>query len=278
MHTSDGIHTLNMNCELANGETLALFGPSGRGKTTVLNMLAGLATPDRGEIHYNDRCWFNSHTGVHVKAAHRRVAFMFQDYALMPHMTVRENLLFAQRTTKDPQRVDHLLSVVQLDNLAQRYPHQLSGGQQQRIALMRCFVDSADLYLLDEPLSALDRESRLSLMHWLGKQLKTLNAMTIFVSHDLADVFFLAQKVALFEPNNVRILTPQALLPHNAMPGRFSLTGQIIAKRSLALNTHITVAVGQEVVSTLVATDAADQYQIGQYVCLQINGSSVVLG
>lgn len=277
LNTAEGRQTLAFSAALRSGETLALFGPSGRGKTSVLRMLAGLLTPDQGIVRQHDRLLFDSSQGINLPPQKRRIAYLFQDYALMPHLTVRENLRFAQRQA-NPARIDELLEIMQLGNLQQLFPRQLSGGQQQRVALARCFVEPADLFLLDEPLNALDSALRLRLMHWMSQQLRQWQAQTLVVTHDLAEVFFLATHVAHFDVDGVRLCRPDELLPRPNTPGRFAVAGQIVRLEPFALNTRVSVAIGQDVISTLVDAARASSLQLGQKVQLFVNGSSVVIG
>jgi molybdate transport system ATP-binding protein len=203
----------------------------------------------------------------------------FQDYALLPHLSARDNLRFVRtHATKESERqIEALLERMDLAGLADRKPSRLSGGQQQRLALARCFVQPADLYLLDEPLSALDRNTRVALTDWLKEELQSHNACAIVVSHDLAEVFALADDVLLFEAQGVRLVPPRALLTAARSPGRFQLSGQILALEPHPLHVHVTLAIGQETLSTLVPHEAASTLRVGHYVSLRINGSSVVL-
>lgn len=152
-----------LNLDIQEGEMIGLLGPSGSGKTTLLRIIAGLEGSDSGQIHFGNR----DVTQVHVRD--RRVGFVFQNYALFRHMTVADNVAFGlevipkkQRPSKAEiqKRVSHLLEMVQLGHLAQRYPEQLSGGQKQRIALARALATQPEVLLLDEPFGALDAKVR----------------------------------------------------------------------------------------------------------------------
>src|SRR5262249_18257615 len=140
-----------------------LFGPSGSGKTTALRCIAGLERPDRGYIRFGNETWFDSERGIFVPPQKRRVGYLFQDYALFPHLTVAQNIGYGLRGISRAERalhVERIMSVLGLTCLVDRYPKQISGGQQQRVALARAVVCRPRMLLLDEPLSALDAPTR----------------------------------------------------------------------------------------------------------------------
>jgi ABC-type Fe3+/spermidine/putrescine transport system ATPase subunit len=189
-----------VSLEVSPGACLVILGPSGCGKTTLLRVIAGLETPDTGEI------WLGSvrvtDAGRSLVAPHeRRIGFVFQDLALWPHLSVRQHLEFvlqAQRVAPAARaaRVAEALGVVRIDPLVDRYPHQLSGGEQQRVALARSLVGEPRILLLDEPLSSLDPELRSMLRQELVRLQHTLQLTTIYVTHDREDASVLADSIA----------------------------------------------------------------------------------
>lgn len=177
---------------------LGLFGASGSGKSMTLKCLAGIESPDQGFISIGDRVLFDSERKINIRPQQRRTGYLFQSYALFPNMTVRQNIMAGLRTGDRKERNHILESCIesyQLKGLEERYPHQLSGGQQQRVALARIIASKPDILLLDEPLSALDEELRLSTEEEISKVMDRASG-TIFVSHSRREVFSLCDEVA----------------------------------------------------------------------------------
>jgi len=202
MLTSEGKSLLKVDLEIADNELFCLFGHSGAGKTTLLRILAGLFKPDRGCISYNGEVWFDSDKKINLSPQQRNVGYMFQDYALFPNMTVRRNIEFAQKI-KTPEEVEKLLNHFGLEALQKQYPTKLSGGQKQRVALARALAAKPNLLLLDEPLSALDEEMRLSLQDEILKAHEMLNSVTLLVSHDKEEVRKMASRVIVLRNGSV---------------------------------------------------------------------------
>jgi ABC-type Fe3+/spermidine/putrescine transport system ATPase subunit len=181
-----------------------LVGPSGCGKTTTLNIIAGLSQPDEGTVLI-DNALVDGRIGeriVHVTPSERKVGYVFQDYALFPHMTVRENVSYglkARHLQREhvKKRTHSLLELVGLLDHSEHYPAQLSGGQKQRIALARALATEPDILLLDEPLAALDPRTRESLRVELRKMLGTLDVTSIYVTHELAEAYAVSDKIAV---------------------------------------------------------------------------------
>ena len=183
-----------------------LFGPSGSGKTTALRCIAGLERPNRGYIRFGNETWFDSERGIFVPPQKRRVGYLFQDYALFPHLTVAQNIGYGLRGISRAERalgVERIMSVLGLTCLANRYPRQISGGQQQRVALARAVVCRPRMLLLDEPLSALDAPTRDQLRRQLRHSLEELRTPGLLVTHDRMDALALGDHMVVLEDGRV---------------------------------------------------------------------------
>jgi len=221
----------NVSLDFPSGELVALLGPSGCGKTTLLRIIAGLETPDSGNIILD---------GADTSATpvrDRQVGFVFQHYALFKHMTVFDNVAFGlnvknrkERPSKDEidHKVHELLQLVQLDWLHDRFPAQLSGGQRQRIALARALAVQPKVLLLDEPFGALDAKVRKELRRWLRKLHDELHITSIFVTHDQEEALEVADRVVLMNQGNVeQIGSPDEVYDHPATPFVYGFLGNV---------------------------------------------------
>lgn len=252
LQTASGILPMDIVFSARKGTITAVTGPSGSGKTTLLRQIAGLVHPDHGSIQFGDDLWLNTTAKFSLAPQHRSLGFVFQDYALFPHLTVKENLLFALDKSADKKIVDDLLNAVELTQLAERKPHQLSGGQQQRVALARALVKKPDLLLLDEPLAALDHNMRRRLQEYLLKLQKQHGFTMIIVTHDLGEIFRMAQQVIVIE--NGQIInqgTPsEVYLPKQKTDEQLVLFGEVLT--CIVFDDHLLVtALIQQTVRTL---------------------------
>ncbi|ECP5955579.1 sulfate/molybdate ABC transporter ATP-binding protein [Campylobacter jejuni] len=192
INTAKGKKQLELNTCLKANEITAIFGESGAGKTTLLKIIAGLIKPEFGCIEVGDELWLDTQKNINLAIQKRKIGFVFQDYALFPNMSVKENISYAA-TSK--QKVEELLSLMNLENLAKIYPKNLSGGQAQRVALARALAREPQILLLDEPLSALDFKMRSFLQDELVKILQHFKITTLLVSHDLAEIYKLSHRI-----------------------------------------------------------------------------------
>lgn len=189
----------------------ALFGPSGCGKTTVLRCLAGLEQPEQGAIAFGDEVWFDQQQGVCRAPQQRGIGYLFQEFALFPHLTVADNVGYSLHSLAADDRrrqVAEMLERFGLTGLERRYPRQISGGQQQRVALARTLISRPRLLLLDEPLSALDAMLREQLRRELRQLLAGFRLPVILVTHDREEVLALADQVAVFDGGVMRPAAP----------------------------------------------------------------------
>jgi molybdate transport system permease protein len=171
---------------------VGLLGASGSGKSMTLRMIAGISTPDRGRIALNGRVLFDHDAKVNTPAARRRIGFVFQDYALFPHLTVAQNVGFGLRALPEPEqraRIAKQLELLHISDLAHRYPKEISGGQRQRVAIARCMAIEPDALLLDEPFAALDPHLRRQMEEQLRATLADYNGVVVFVTHDMEEAF-----------------------------------------------------------------------------------------
>jgi len=211
---SDGPFRLDVDLSVAAGEFLVLTGPSGAGKTTLLRMIAGLARPLRGVVSMAGRVWSDTARGIDLPVRARPLGFVFQDYALFPNMTVAGQIGFALHDLPRRDRADRvaeMLDLAGLTGLAAAYPAQLSGGQKQRLALVRALARRPKLLLLDEPLSALDPDTRARLQGELRRLHAHFGATTLMTSHDPAEAKRLADRVLRLEAGQLN--TPHLTHP-----------------------------------------------------------------
>ncbi|MGE0716032.1 MAG: ABC transporter ATP-binding protein [Alphaproteobacteria bacterium] len=195
--------------EIGNGEIVSLLGPSGCGKTTTLRIVAGLIEQDAGDL------WFGDRLVNDVPPERRNAAMVFQNYALFPHMTVRQNIAFGLEVRKLPRaeiesRIARVLDLVKLPGTADRLPKQLSGGQQQRIAIARAVATEPDVLLFDEPLSNLDAKLREYMRFELRKLLEQLRITTLYVTHDQAEAMVISDRIVVMDKGSI----VQADAPH----------------------------------------------------------------
>ena len=199
----------------AGSEVVALFGPSGAGKSLTLQCLAGLARPDRGRIVVGGTVFYDSDAGIDLPTQQRRLGYVFQSYALFPHLSVEENVGFGLRgrpRDERRRRVGEVLDRLDLRGFAARRPRELSGGQQQRVALGRALAVNPELLLLDEPLSALDAPLRRQLRRDLVAVVREWRKPTVLVTHDLAEAFQLADRIVVYEAGRIVQVAPKAEL------------------------------------------------------------------
>jgi sulfate transport system ATP-binding protein len=221
----------DVDLHVETGELLALLGPSGSGKTTLLRIIAGLESADGGTVG------FHGQDATETHARERQVGFVFQHYALFGHMTIFENVAFGLRVRPRRQRlpepairrkVNSLLELVQLDWLADRYPHQLSGGQRQRIALARALAVEPRVLLLDEPFGALDARVRQELRRWLRRLHDEVRMTSVFVTHDQEEALEVADRIVVMNHGRIeQVGSPDFVYDHPATPFVVEFLGHV---------------------------------------------------
>lgn len=185
---------------------IGILGASGSGKSMLLHSVAGLITPDHGKIVLNDQSFFDSEKRIDLATRERRVGFLFQNFALFPHLTIAENIGFGLDglpKSKRKQKTDALMAMFNIGDMAGRYPSQISGGQQQRVALARALAVEPDILLLDEPFSALDNHLKNNLMQEMRLSLQKFSGTTLFVTHNVEEAYRLCDRIAVLDNGQV---------------------------------------------------------------------------
>jgi molybdate transport system ATP-binding protein len=203
-----------------SGDRVGIFGPSGSGKSTLVSMLAGFLKPDSGEILLDGETLFSASRKVNIRPEQRRIAMVFQQHSLFPHLNVRSNLLYGYNRCKASHRsihLDALAAVLQLDDLLERDITTLSGGQQQRVSLGRAILANPRLLLMDEPLSALDDTLRFQIIPYLRSVSEQFGIPYLFISHSLVEMRLMTDTVLAFEKGNMVGQTTSEQLARNRM-------------------------------------------------------------
>ena len=191
---------MNAAFQTRNTGITALFGPSGAGKTSVINMVAGLSRPDKGRILVRDRVLFDSDHGINLPPEKRSIGYIFQDGRLFPHLTVRGNLTYGMKLTPRSQRfigIDQVVGLLGIEHLLDRRPARLSGGEKQRVGIGRALLTSPRLLLMDEPLASLDLARKSEVIPFIGKLPAAFSIPIIYVTHSVDEVLQLADDIVL---------------------------------------------------------------------------------
>lgn len=209
--------TVDVSFEAGN-ELVVLFGQSGSGKTTTLRCIAGLEKPNGGKITVNGTVYFDCHKRIDLPPQKRSLGYVFQNYALFPHMDVKKNITYGLKGRTDQEkerRMKEMLQLLHIEGLEDHYPSQLSGGQKQRVALARALAPGPDILLLDEPFSALDMIVRMKLRERIKLIQKELNIPVLFITHNPVEAFTLADRVVVYHEGTVQQTgTPEEVFYH----------------------------------------------------------------
>ncbi|HEC2889312.1 sulfate/molybdate ABC transporter ATP-binding protein [Campylobacter jejuni] len=260
INTAKGKKQLELNTCLKANEITAIFGESGAGKTTLLKIIAGLIKPEFGRIEVGDELWLDTQKNINLAIQKRKIGFVFQDYALFPNMSVKENISYAA-TSK--QKVEELLSLMNLENLAKIYPKNLSGGQAQRVALARALAREPQILLLDEPLSALDFKMRSFLQDELVKILQHFKITTLLVSHDLAEIYKLSHRILeLSDGKIIKDFPKNEFFTHSNISAKLRLSATLLEIKKSDILVVLTLLLNQDIIKiTLSEEEFLKAYQ-----------------
>ena len=269
LRSASGAMLLDLELKVADGDLLTLYGRSGAGKTSLLMMLSGLMRPDRGRIVVRGKVWTDTEKGIRLKPQQRNVGMVFQDYALFPNMTVRQNMTYALRDLRQDREISHLVEIMDLGDLQDRKPDTLSGGQKQRVALARALVNKPDLLLLDEPLSALDPEMRGKLQHYILEVHREYGLTTILISHDVTEIIRMSDYVVEMDRGKIlRRATPGEIFTSEKLNAKFQFTGEVMKMTRQDFIVIVTVLVGRELVKVVANDSEVEGMQVGDRVLI----------
>lgn len=263
---------LDVSFEIPRGKIAVLFGPSGAGKSTVLRLIAGLEIADSGKILHGDEVWLDDARRINVAPQQRSIGFVFQDYALFPHLTVEKNVAYGVKGKESAKTVKELISLIGLSGYEHCYPAQLSGGQKQRVALVRAMARNPGLLLLDEPLSALDWETRARLQTDVKQIIHRFQSTALYVTHDISEAYKLADYVIVLESGRVvKQGTPEDVFLGKRLSARIQIAGKVVGIEHDVIMSTVTVLHADQFFKALIDREEIDG------LCLQA-GDDVVLG
>ncbi|RAX52253.1 molybdenum ABC transporter ATP-binding protein [Helicobacter sp. 16-1353] len=263
LNGANGEMLLEVNTEIQKGEFISIFGKSGAGKTTILRILSGLDSPKEGEIIVNGEVWFSKNKRINLPPQKRKIGFVFQDYALFPHLNVYKNLCFGLKDKSELHKVDEILEIMELNFLKFRNPSELSGGQKQRVALARALVYESRILLLDEPLSALDNDMRFVLQEEIIKLHRHFGLTTILVSHDISEIFKLSNRILHIE--NGKITNDgdiNSIFGRENLSSKFSFSAKIIDIQQSGIIFIVRILINNTI-ATITMDNEAKNYKIG---------------
>jgi molybdate transport system ATP-binding protein len=272
--------TLDVSFQIPPGKVTALFGPSGVGKSSTLRIISGLEKADEGAVSYGEEVWFDKAQGIHLPPQRRPIGFVFQDFALFPHLTVEKNVAYGIKEKRRLKEIKDFIALVGLSGYELHYPHQLSGGQKQRVALIRALARRPELLLLDEPLSALDWETRRQLQDDLKRIIREFYVTTIYVTHDVTEVYKLADYVIVLDLGKViKQGTPEEIFLGKKLSTRIQIAGKVVHMETDSIMAAVTVMHEDQYFKTLIDNEDVCQMnlKIGDDVVIGAKSSDVIL-
>ncbi len=271
---------LDVSFDIPRGKITALFGPSGAGKSSVLRLISGLEIAEQGFISNGNETWFDREKGIHLNPQQRSVGFVFQDYALFPHMTVQKNVAYGIKEKRRREEIKDLIAIAGLSGYERYYPAQLSGGQKQRVALIRAIARKPDILLLDEPFSALDWQTRVQLQEDVKNIIKQFNVTTLYVTHEVTEVYKLANNVIVLESGKeVKRGTPEEVFLGKRLSTRVQVTGKVVGIEHDSIMASVTIIHADQFFKTLIDTEELKSLnlRIGDDVIVGVKSSDVIL-
>ncbi|CAD7289073.1 Vitamin B12 import ATP-binding protein BtuD [Campylobacter majalis] len=273
LNGANGEFVLNANLQINRGEFVCLYGKSGSGKTTILRLLAGFETPDSGEIVVNGVKFYSGSKSLPPQK--RNIGYLFQDYALFDNMSVYKNLLYAKNDTK---KADELLYKMDLALLKNAKIQKLSGGQKQRVALARALMRDPEILLLDEPLSALDIKTRENLQEYLAKIHAQHNISIILVSHDVAEIYRLCERVYVVDDGKIQsALSPKELFLKQLGSQKLAFNAKILELNESDSVSVAIVLVANQLCKVVLSQTEADGLRVGDDVMLSAKAFAMSL-
>ena len=267
LKANGGTMQLDIDCEIKKGDFVTIYGPSGAGKTTLLRIIAGLIQPESGVIEVEGKTWYDAAHSINLRPQLRSTGLVFQDYALFPNMTVRENINYAFTTRSEDDTFAKVSELMELSDLLDRKPNTLSGGQQQRVALARSIISMPEILMLDEPMSALDIDMRLKIQDYLLSAHKKFNLTTILVSHDVGEIFKLSNKVFMLKEGKiVKQGLPADIFVSKNNSGKFQFVGEVLDIAREDVIYILTILIANNLVRVVADESIANDLNIGDKV------------
>ena len=240
--------SIDVDFSLKKGSFNALFGDSGSGKTTILNVIAGIKYADRGKISVLDNVWLDTAAQINLAINKRKIGVVFQNSILFPHLTVYENLVFSKEKNDSLELMNELIELFSISDLLKQFPENLSGGEKQKVAIVRSLIRNPDLLLLDEPFSAVDFQQRKELQDALLQVHQKLKFTALVISHDIEEVVRLSDNIFMLDKGKVIKNGPAlALFENKEEDTTISLTGIVVSVEQLGRNQKIRILVGNEI-------------------------------
>lgn len=260
---------LELDFEAKSGQVVTVYGPSGSGKTTFFRLLAGLEKPDNGKIVMGDTVWFDAAQKIDLSPQKRSIGYVFQDYALFPNMSIRENLEFGLPKGASKQIIEELIDIVELGELLERKPATLSGGQKQRVALARALVQQPKVLLLDEPFSSLDDQIRFKLLKYLIKVHQKYQFTVFMVSHQLSEILYVSEQVMCLDNG---IITKRGdvrtVFFNENISSKMNLVGEVVSITKADIVYRLDVLSQNSLFSVIVTEDDVRDLSIGDKIML----------